>query len=234
MESKRIIALIPARGGSKGIPRKNLALLGGIPLILHTIRASLGSTLVTETWVSSDDQNILQLAQDNGAFTLKRPQELSLDSSKAESVVNHFLDTLPQDIYNKNPIILYLQPTSPLRSATHIDLALTTMIDSNAQSLTSVCLLEKSPFKSFTIDDSGKLRAVFSVKMATSSRQCLPPCYITNGAIYAFHVFHYKHHGGFPLNGSIPFIMGPSESIDIDDMLDLKKAENYYFLKCNG
>lgn len=219
-----VLALIPARGGSKGIPRKNLALLAGRPLIDHTIQAARGASWVDEVWVSSDDEEILAVAQCAGATPLRRPDRHAGDDASAVGVVEHFFEQLPENLRARNPLIVYLQPTSPLRRAEHIDAALQSMVDRHARTLLSVTECEKSPFKTFRLDDSQRLISLFDEKLSNARRQDLPVAYLPNGAIYVFSVDDFEARGGFPSNGSVPFIMNARDSIDIDTPDDLARV----------
>jgi CMP-N-acetylneuraminic acid synthetase len=116
LDGKLVLALIPARGGSKGIPRKNIALLMGKPLLSYTIEAALSSVFVDEVWVSSEDREILQLASMCGARIVTRPYVFASDTASSVSVVEHFIAHLSNEIRSQDPIILYLQPTSPRSS----------------------------------------------------------------------------------------------------------------------
>ena len=221
----RVIALIPARGGSKGFPRKNIALLAGKPLIVYTIEAAQDSLLVDEIWVSSDDKEILSIAAACGVRTLMRPLELAYDYSSAAGVVEHFISELRPEVCKADPLIIYLQPTSPLRNATHIDSALLALSAVGASSTLSVVEAEKSPFKSFQIDGEGRLRSLFDERLSNECRQALPRCYFPNGAIYAFTLTSFELRRGFPSNGSLPFIMSAEHSIDIDNADDFARAQ---------
>jgi CMP-N-acetylneuraminic acid synthetase len=224
MKEKKI-ALIPARGGSKGIHRKNLTILAGRPLIEYTIEAALNSAVIDEIWVSSDDDEIIKLSKQLGVNTLFRPTELADDNASAVRVVNHFMSISPSIIKASNDIIIYLQPTSPMRNAEHINRALREMEVSKAAGVVSVVEADKPPQKAFTIDERGCLKSLFNEKMSNERRQDLPLCYYPNGAIYAFRVSDFISRGGFPSNGSIPFVMSCTDSIDIDNHSDLKRAE---------
>lgn len=221
-----VIALIPARGGSKGLPRKNLAMLAGKPLIAHTIDAARGAALVDETWVSSDDDEILDVATKYGALSLPRPSALADDSASAIDVVQHFIASLPESLRRSDALILYLQPTSPLRNAMHIDEALRAMSSAGAETTLSVVEADKPPQKAFRLNDEGRLISLFDERLSNSRRQDLPRCYFPNGAIYAFPISAFESHRGFPSNGSLPFIMSADHSIDIDSADDLLRVRN--------
>lgn len=216
------VALIPARGGSKGIPRKNLAKLNGRPLIAYTIEAARASSHIASVYVSSDDDEILSVAADMGCHALRRPNEFATDEATANDVVRHFIDQiLPSQ---EKAWIVYLQPTSPLRTAGHIDAAIQAITGADETSLVSVRELDVSPFKSFVLDENGRLKSLFDEKLSNMSRQQLPVAYVPNGAIYIFSKDEFLTRGGFPSNGGLPFVMSESESVDIDDLNDMDAA----------
>lgn len=225
-DGSSVIALIPARGGSKGIPRKNLIQLAGKPLIAYTIEAALKANVVDSVWVSSDDDEILKIANLYGAETLNRPIELASDSASAVGVVHHFISCLQEKFKYEDALIVYLQPTSPLRDEKHIDAAIEAMQQAKSIGVISVVEAEKSPQKSFRIDESGRLLSLFDENLSNARRQDLPRCYYPNGAIYAFRISVFLSRQGFPSNGSVPFIMSGVNSIDIDSAEDLARAEN--------
>ena len=224
-DGSTVIALIPARGGSKGIPRKNLTILSGKPLIAHTIFAAQNATLVDEIWFSSDDNEILNVSKSLGVQTLSRPSELANDHSSASGVVHHFILSLPEGVQKQDSVILYLQPTSPLRNEEHIDNALEALDMARANGIMSVVEAEKPPQKSFCLDQNGRLISLFDERQSNARRQDLPLCYYPNGAIYAFRISEFLARNGFPSNGSIPFMMSYADSIDIDNTTDLIRAE---------
>ncbi|TNJ36602.1 acylneuraminate cytidylyltransferase family protein [Prosthecochloris vibrioformis] len=220
-----VLALIPARGGSKGVRRKNLRMIGGKPLLEYTLTAAQRSELVDKTYVSSEDPEILELATSLGATQVQRPADLATDESSAIEVVQHFIEWLPEELRSQDPSIVYLQPTSPLRTSAHIDAALHRMVELTKTTLLSVTELTASPYKSFTIDESGQLQSLFDEKLSNCRRQDLPKTYIPNGAIYVFRISDFLKRGGFPSNGSVPFVMSDRESVDIDTEEDLHLVE---------
>jgi len=225
LDGTPVYALIPARGGSKGIPKKNLKLLAGRPLILYAINAAKESKLVDEIWVSSDNQEILNFSIDYGVNILHRPSNLSNDDISAIPVVSHFIEQLPNSAHEHNALILYLQPTSPLRTSLHIDESISEMFEANLASVMSIVEADKSPFKAFKIDDSGKLISLFDERLSNARRQDLPSCFYPNGAIYGFRISEFKVRNGFPSNGSYPYLMSRDESVDIDTLEDVELAE---------
>jgi CMP-N-acetylneuraminic acid synthetase len=160
-----------------------------------------------------------------GAIGILRPEEFATDTASAVGVVEHFIGTLPNTSLREDPYIVYLQPTSPLRTARHIDDAFEQMQAANAQSLMSVSESDRSPFKMFTLDAEGRLQSLFDEKLSNARRQDLPTVFAPNGAIYVFRVSEFKARGGFPSNGSMPFVMNVNDSLDIDTEDDIRRAE---------
>jgi CMP-N-acetylneuraminic acid synthetase len=225
LNTTQVICLIPARGGSKGVPRKNMRVIAGRPLIDFSILAAQHSKYSDGVYVSSDDEAILRHAQTLGAIAIVRPDDFASDTASAIEVVSHFISILPNALLQEDPYIVYLQPTSPFRTACHIDDALEQMQAAKAQSLVSVTEMEKSPFKMFTLDAEGYLQSLFDEKLSNAQRQDLPAVFAPNGAIYVFRVSEFKARGGFPSNGSVPFIMNQEVSLDIDTEDDIRRAE---------
>ncbi|QWD00743.1 acylneuraminate cytidylyltransferase family protein [Polynucleobacter paneuropaeus] len=220
-----VICLIPARGGSKGVPRKNMRKIAGKALIDFSIFAAQHSKYIDNVYVSSDDGEILSHAKTIGTIGIVRPEEFAADASSAVEVVSHFISVLPRPLLMEDPYIIYLQPTSPLRTAVHIDDAFKRMEANPGKPLVSVAAMEKSPFKSFILSVDGCLQSLFDEKLSNARRQDLPAVFIPNGAIYIFRVSEFKSRGGFPSNGSIPFIMSQKDSLDIDTDDDIHCAE---------
>ena len=225
ISEKTVLALVTARGGSKGVKKKNLRIGGGHTLIEFTLLADKQSCYIDNIYLSSDDEKILAYGHAFGAKTIVRPLEYASDTATAIEVVKHFLTVIPDELKQQNPYIIYLQPTSPLRTANHIDEALIKMIEQNSVTLVSVTELIESPFKSFKLDSNNRLQSLFDEKLSNARRQDLPTVYIPNGAIYVFRVSDFVEHGGFPSNGSVPFIMNKLDSIDIDTEEDICRLE---------
>lgn len=208
------LALIPARGGSKGVLRKNMRLVGGKPLIGHTIDAAMTSKRISAVYLSSEDTEILEYGRSRGVITVKRPLHYASDTSTASDVLGHFIETLPTDLQAEDPIIVYLQPTSPLRTAQHIDLAIDSMLSKGASVLTAVCKMKQTPFKSLTINEKGYLSPLFSESFLNANRQSLKEAFYPNGSIYIFYLSQFK--GRFPSSNSVPYLMTERESLDVD------------------
>ncbi|WP_405605378.1 cytidylyltransferase domain-containing protein [Polaribacter sp. Asnod1-A03] len=216
----KVIAIIPARGGSKGIPRKNLVNYSGKPLMQWTIEAALESKYITDIIVSSDDDEILNEAQKNkNVLALKRPLELAQDTSKTEPVLTHVLESLNGVKYD---YLILLQPTSPLRTFKDIDTALKKISNTEATSLISVCKLEHHPYKSFKINEKGFLEGIINNSFPFFPRQELPETYRANGAIYIVKVSEFLKEGRLLTQKTIHFEMSKKHSLDIDSKKDLK------------
>lgn len=227
LRGKPVIALVPARGGSKGVSRKNLREIAGRAVVEFTLQAAIGAERVDNVYLSSDDEDILAIGRALGVELIRRPAKYASDTASAVEVVHHFIDELPTDLASRDPYIVYLQPTSPLRSAQHIDSALSEMEKRHVHTLVSVVELVKSPFKSFLIDSRGRLQSLFDEKMSNSRRQDLPRAYVPNGAIYIYRLSDFLAREGFPSNGSLPFVMTEEESVDIDTEEDIRYLEQY-------
>ncbi|MEI6872664.1 MAG: acylneuraminate cytidylyltransferase family protein [Verrucomicrobiota bacterium] len=227
INSRPVLALIPARCGSKGLPGKNTRLVNGKPLIQYTLEAAIGAKRIDQIFVSSDDPLVLRIACGCGVVGLERPPEIAIDTASADAVVEHFLGTLPSELLVQDPYIIYLQPTSPLRSTLHIEEALSALEGSSLHTLLSVEKLEKSPFKSFVTAPDGSLQSLFDERKSNFRRQDLPAAFHPNGAIYLFRVSDFKARGSFPSNGSLPYFMNGADSIDIDTEHDLTLAASF-------
>ncbi len=222
----KIIAIIPARGGSKGIPKKNLVPILGKPLIDWSIEAGLQSKHITDIVVTSDDDKILVHAKKfKDVVLIDRPKELATDNSPTEPVLVHALEVLKKQGKEYDYLVL-LQPTSPLRTADDIDVALKKMIYADATALISVFEPDHHPLKSFKVDKNGYLSGLVNNKFPFMPRQALPKVYQPNGAIYIVKISEFlKTHTLFT-NKTINFTMSPAKSIDIDTFDDLKRIEN--------
>jgi CMP-N,N'-diacetyllegionaminic acid synthase len=213
-----VVALIPARGGSKGIPRKNLAPLAGRPLLAWTIDAALGSRAVTRTVVSTEDDEIAAAARELGAEVLARPPELAADETPMQPVIVHALDELEAP-----EVLVLLQPTSPLRRAEHVDEAVDLLLATGADSVVSVVEVPHRyrPGSLMALDGD---RLVRLADDHAATRQEKPLVYARNGpAVLALRPGRI----GADLYGGDcrPYVMGPRESLDVDEPFDLELAE---------
>ena len=221
---KEIIAIVPAREGSKDIPQKNIRLLAGKPLIEYTIIAAKKSKFLNRIVVSTDDGNIATVAKENDVEVIIRPSAIAKDESPIIETITHSMMTLKEEKGILPDIIVLLQPTSPLRNTDDIDGAIQQFLTSKFDSLISVCETEHTPYWCFTISDQ-KLKPLFNKKLSTARRQDLPKTYRPNGAIYISTPLSLKKHPTFITKNTIPYIMPPSRSIDIDVPFDFLLAE---------
>lgn len=224
-KNRQVIGLIPARGGSKGVRRKNMRTLLGRPLLEYTIQAAFDSAFIDHIYVSSEDQEILEAAEKMKALTTTRSLVAATDSATASDVVNDFLKKIPSDLKNSDPYLVFLQPTSPLRTGAHIDAAFREMSAADSDVCVSVTALKKIPFKSFILTQEGRLKSLFDESLTNANRQSLPVVYYPNGAIYVFPISKFIARNGFPSNGGVPYIMSEQESVDIDTEEDFAMVE---------
>jgi len=224
-----VIAIIPARGGSKGISRKNIVNLAGKPLINWTIDACLQSSFVSRVVVSSDDKKILEVASRSGAEPLLRPSRLATDTALTTPVISHVISSLEGQLDEVKYIVL-LQPTSPLRTFRHLDAAFVRLKERGATSLISVSRPAHSPLKAFR-SEGGYLKGLLNDKYPFMRRQDLPDTFLANGAIYIVDLNEFKSNPTLLTDRCIPFEMDSESSLDIDDVNDLEMAESIIFKK---
>lgn len=230
--SERIVAIIPARGGSKGIKNKNIAPLCGKPLIAFSIEAARGSKYIAETVVSSDDEKILSISSELGATTLKRPSALATDTAPSEPVISHVLSQLKSE-GREFDIVMLLQPTSPLRISEDIDGAVEAFYSRHTEALISVYSPAHTPLKALMVNENGFLQGAFNNEAPFMRRQDLPDCYYPNGAICMIYVSLFMESGSLFADKTIPYIMPEERSLDIDTPQDIRAAEKYLRRKRN-
>lgn len=218
-----ILALITARGGSKGLPRKNVLPLRGKPLIAWTIEAALGCHYGLRVLLSTDDPEIARVGVEWGAAVpFLRPAELAADHSDHFSVAQHALAQLE----NMPEYLLLLQPTSPLRTSADLDAAIALAQAKNAAAVLGVTPVKQHPMICKTIGDDGVLLDFLPPpKNAYLQRQALPPVYAPNGAIYLVKTDMLLETRSFTPSGTYPYIMPAERSLDIDTAWDLQLAE---------
>lgn len=215
---RRVLALIPARGGSKGLPGKNIREVGGRALLDWTIAAARASLHVDRVVLSSDDPAIMAVARACGCdVPFRRPDALATDVATTLDVVLHALDALPEF-----DVLVLLQPTSPLRTAADIDAAVERMIDTGASSCVSVCEVEQSPYWMYRIDNNGVLKPIIEQPHGASRRQDLPQVYVLNGAVYVADVERLRAARAFVTADTVAYPMPLERSIDIDTAADFE------------
>ena len=219
----QILAIIPARLGSKRIPKKNIRMLCGKPLIVYTIDAVKNSNQVTRFVVSTEDEGIAQISQSSGAEVIMRPSELARDESSTEDVIINVLEQLRNKEQYIPDLIILLQPTSPLRTTEDIDNAIHTFLTSSGDSLVSVTEYDHTPYWAFRIEKE-VLKPEFTHGSLKRS-QDVPKLYRPNGSIFITRVDTFLKKRSFYTNQIIPFVMPRERSIDIDDEFDFSFAE---------
>jgi CMP-N-acetylneuraminic acid synthetase len=222
---KRILAIIPARGGSKRLVGKNIIDLNGKPLIAWSIEAGLGSKYVDDLIVSTEDKEIAKIAKEYGAeVPFVRPYLLSLDETSSMDVVLHAVSFMQKKAKEYDYIML-LQPTSPLRDSEEIDSAVELLFEKDADAVISVCKTDHTPLWSNTLPKDLNMSG-FLPKQSQKRSQELPEYYRLNGAIYIADTKRLLKERTFFLNDNIyAYIMPSEKSVDIDTKMDLLFAE---------
>lgn len=222
---KRILAFIPARGGSKGIKKKNIHKLCGKPLIAYTIEAAKESKYIDRILVSTDDYAIAEVATKYGTTVpFIRPDILATDDAKIIDAVIYTIDKL-RDKGEQFDTLVLLQPTQPLRTTEDIDEAISKYFRYEEKSLVSVCEVRENPILMRRIDSEGIMHH-YENKSSTVRRQDMEKLYRVNGCIYINAISELSAETSFNDN-SIPFIMERNHSVDIDDVDDLCVAEAF-------
>jgi len=219
----KIYAFIPARGGSKGVPGKNIKLFAGLPLIVHTINHVKSSSLIDHVFVSTDNNQIATVGKSAGAEIINRPQEISGDTSTTESAVEHFIDYLKSSDFDQPDIIVLLQATSPLRPDNCVQDALEYFIINSFDSMVSI-----SPTHRFFWRVEGKIAQPLYDYMNRPRRQDLQSediTYVENGSFYIFSEQHFNNTKN-RLGGKIGYHIIPEEySYEIDSFADFTYLE---------
>ncbi len=220
-----VLALIPARGGSKRVKDKNIRYLQDKPLIVHTIEQAKAAKLVTRVIVSTDSLKIKEVAQAFDCEVIDRPAEFATDTATTLSVLQHALRHLQEkEKYNPTYLVL-LQPTSPLRTAEDIDKAINLMKNNNVDCVTSVVEAQEKPYWMFKIENGILKRLLDNSGTRT---QDLPKSYLLNGAIYVLkptNILQGKTTLGVLGEKNMPYLMPYKSSVDIDTEEDFAKVE---------
>lgn len=215
-----IVFLIVARGGSKGLPRKNVKILKGKPLIAWTIEAAKNSKYSGRIVLSSEDEEIISVAKDWGCeVPFVRPLELATDESSSMDTIIHALSKMG-DVEH----IVLLQPTSPLRTSEDIDRCMDLYFSAGAPSVVSVTEPSKSPYWMYTLNENNRMQPLFQDVQVTR-RQDLPTVVALNGAIYVAEVNWLKQNRTFVSEETVAFTMPASRSYDIDTIEDFMFCE---------
>jgi CMP-N,N'-diacetyllegionaminic acid synthase len=219
---KTFLAIIPARGGSKRLPNKNILPLAGKPMLLWTIESAMQSKYLDEIILSTDSDDIIKVVENYKIKTIKRPPELASDTAKTVDVVNHVIENINKEY----DFIVLLQPTSPLRTSNHIDEAIEQLIKLNADAIISVTEVDHSPLWCNILPESLSMENFISEDIKHKRSQDLPKFYRLNGAIYICKTKKFIEEDTFFLQENVyAYIMDKKSSIDIDEELDFKLAE---------
>jgi CMP-N,N'-diacetyllegionaminic acid synthase len=222
---QKILAIIPARGGSKGLPGKNIRSLAGKPLIAWSIEAATASSYIDKTIISSDCPDICRLAKQFGAdVPFLRPAELATDEAKGIDATLHAIDWLKKN-GESYQLIIILQPTSPLRTTEDIERSIERYANSTAKAIVSVCKVEHHPWWSNTLPEDGNMGQFLRPEALNSNRQELPNYYRLNGAIYLSEVDYLRKHRSCLGPETLAYEMPTEQSVDIDSLIDFKLAE---------
>jgi CMP-N-acetylneuraminic acid synthetase len=215
-----LLALIPARGGSKGIPRKNIRTLFGKPLLQWSIDAALAASCVDHVVVSTDDPEIAEVAKAGGAeVPFLRPAELASDTAPGIAPVLHALEQLPQV-----SDLLLLQPTSPLRTSADIEAVVALRQQAGRESAVSLTPSAKHPAWMYTLSQDHHLEPLLQMDGA-HCRQQLPLAYVLNGALYLASRSFLMNEQAFIRQDTVGYVMPPERSVDIDTLFDWQWAE---------
>lgn len=221
-----VLGVITARGGSKGIPQKNLAQVAGKPLITWTLDASLASKRLSRFIVSTDDQKIRDVALEYGVEApFLRPDRLAREDSPHVDVVIHVIEWIEKNENEQYDYVVLLQPTSPFRTASDIDRAVELAFKNEAKSVVSVMASPAHPYLTKQVNEDGELIDYVDTPSRYLRRQTFPPAYVLNGAIYLIKPTVLKLERTFLPDQTYAYIMPESRSLDIDTEWDLHLAE---------
>ena len=221
-KGKTFLAVIPARGGSKGVPRKNIRMLAGKPLIAWTIDVAKQSAYLDRCIVSTEDTEIAAVAKKYGGdVPFMRPAELAADDTPGYMPIIHAMDSLPNYDY-----AVILQVTSPLRTVEDIDRAIELCVDNDAPSCVSITKAEHSPYWMYKLDDKGIMQPLIKLSFEEFyQRQKLPPVHRLNGAMFVGKYDFVRANQGFLGDGVMGYIMPGERSYDIDSETDFRLCE---------
>lgn len=209
----KVSAIIPARGGSKEIPKKNLACVGGYPLIAWTILTAKRAKGLDRIIVSTDSQEIADVSTSYGAESpFLRPDELAQDDSPAEAVIHHVLDWLAEKDNYIPEYIMCLQPTSPFRNPEDIDRSIRAAVEKNADAIVSIVEADSHPYWSHELDGEGRIKPFIRLDEYVTRRQDLPSVYVENGAIVLVKRDVFLKHGSWYTERTYGYVMPQERS----------------------
>lgn len=215
-----VVAVIPARRGSQGLALKNLRLLNGLPLLVHSIRAATSARSVDTVIVSTEDDEIAAVAESNGATVIRRPAELATNTAQNNGVVRHVLES--RNLIDR--VVVLLQPTSPLRMTADIDACVLPVLSGEAKSAMTITAVDHHPGKAVVIEN-GSIEPFTSDADMEARRQTMREVFRQNGAVYAIGARDFIDHDRFYLRPCRGVIVPADRSIDIDSEVQLQLAE---------
>ena len=220
-----VLAIIPARGGSKGVPGKNGKELNGKPLIHYSIDVALGVPVISDVVVSSDCDKILSVSAREGVFCSKRPEYLAGDSSNVIDTILYEIEEAKKRTGKNYEYVLLLQPTSPFREVFHILEAIEKIQQSKANSLISVTAMDDiHPARMYNVNSDGLIQSLFP-EWETARRQDIPPVFYRNGAIYLAKISAVIETRSVMCKPSLPYVMDTKYLANIDNERDWIIAE---------
>lgn len=222
-----VLGVIPARGGSKGVERKNLRVLAGRPLIAHAIEAARASRVLTRAIVSTDDEEIAAVARGwGGDVPFLRPASLGGDDVAQIDVARHAVLAVEEETGRRVDVVVLLQPTAPLRTAEDIDATVELLLASGADAAFTVSEpLHDNPHVAYTLDADGRVHPLLPAAAIASRRQALPRAYIRNGAVYAARRETVIEKRSFFGDDARAHVIPAERGINIDTELHLALAE---------
>lgn len=230
MSKTEVLALIPARGGSKSIPRKNIRMFSGKPLIAYSIAAARCAPSVSRVIISTDDDEIAAISREYGAETpFMRPAEYSQDETQDLPVFQHALSWLYDHENYRPDIVVHLRPTSPLRRMRHIEQAIASLVGQpEADAIRTVCVPFQNPYKMWQIGEDGFMRPLLHTEHRepyNMPRQALPEVFWQTGYVDAAWSRTILEKGSMTGDRILPLVISPDEWIDIDSPDDWRRAE---------
>jgi CMP-N,N'-diacetyllegionaminic acid synthase len=221
IQGKSVLAIIPARGGSKGVPRKNIKRVGGKPLIAWTIEEARKSVYIDRLIVSTEDEEIAEVARQYGCeVPFMRPIELAQDDTPGIDPALHAIRSLPPFDF-----VVLLQPTSPLRTVSDIDGAIEKCMANGASACVSVTLADKTPYWMYHLESDGRMNRVLAQSQTITRRQDAPEVYVLNGAVYVGETKTLQQYRSFLTEETIAYVMPNERSLDIDTAMDFVVVE---------
>jgi CMP-N,N'-diacetyllegionaminic acid synthase len=228
---RRILAIVPARGGSKGLPGKNIRILAGRPLLSWSIGAARQSRYVDHVALSTDSREIADVAVQEGLeVPFFRPACLATDDARSFDALLHALDWFEREGESFD-LVVWLQPTSPLRTPGDINRAIELYFDKKADAIVSVCETDHHPWWCNTLPGDGNMGGFLRPEVLNTNRQELPVHYRLNGAIYLGAPDFLRREQSFFGAGTYAYVMPRERSVDIDDLLDFRLAEQLLLVR---